>query len=622
MVIAKNNGSVGRLNITGGGRVIDFTTEIAQEPGSMGFVTVDGLGSRWINTESLIVGRAGVGTLTLSGCGQVIDRDVSLGAANAGQGIANVTGAGSLWIQALDLRVGVNLGTSNGVPQFGFGTLNITNGGRVDTTGNASISGMISKATVDGSGSVWNVGGELSLDSDATLEIKPGGVVNSNTAFVGLLRDGIATVNGSGASWNIADTLSVGRTDTGILNVTGGGHLTGRLAFLGVRGAIFSQGSAAVEIDGVGSDWTCSEQLFVGYEADAVLTISGGAHVTSGTGQIGFASTGNGRVRINGAGSQWNNTESLYVGVVGTGDVIVSNGGVVDVDDLLSIGPLGMVQGNSTIASEIRNGGTVAPGLPTGIVPTDVLGTLSVNGDYEQTPAGTLEIQLDSPTLFDKLNITGEADLAGTLDVSYSNNGFSPAAGAIFEILHADGGVFDGFTSTSLPALDPGLTWNVIYSNFAVLLNVLSIPLGDYNQNGFVDAADYVVWRNTLGQIGAGLAADGNNNGTIDAADYDLLARQLRQARHWIGCHCWLAQQCSARTHVGLVTAHCQHYLACNVAPSACSPLSPLRFPPVMSDTTTSVANPSGIVTMPGWLNGTGAFVGRQAVDASRTCRR
>ena len=237
------------------------------------------------------------------------------------------------------------------MPQFGFGTLNITNGGRVDTAGNASISGMISKATVDGSGSVWNVGGELSLDSDATLEIKPGGVVNSNTAFVGLLRDGIATVNGSGASWNIADTLSVGRTDTGILNVTGGGHLTGRLAFLGVRGAIFSQGSAAVEIDGVGSDWTCSEQLFVGYEADAVLTISGGAHVTSGTGQIGFASTGNGRVRINGAGSQWNNTESLYVGVVGTGDVIVSNGGVVDVDDLLSIGPLGMVQGNSTIAS-------------------------------------------------------------------------------------------------------------------------------------------------------------------------------------------------------------------------------------------------------------------------------
>src|SRR5688572_29303381 len=33
-----------------------------------------------------------------------------------------------------------------------------------------------------------------------------------------------------------------------------------------------------------------------------------------------------------------------------------------------------------------------------------------------------------------------------------------------------------------------------------------------------------------------------------------------------------------------------------------------LRLPLVSSDTTTSVANPSGIVTMPGWLNGMSAF--------------
>jgi T5SS/PEP-CTERM-associated repeat protein len=522
MVIAKNNGSVGRLNITGGGQASGFFTDIALGAGSMGFVTVDGPGSTWTNSERLNVGRAGIGTLTVSGGGQVSDREVSLGAANGGQGIVNVMDNGSLWTQLADLRVGVNLGTSNGVPQFGFGTLNITSGGRVDTAGNAAISGMISKATVDGSASVWNVGGELSLDSDAALEIKPGGVVNSDTGFVGLLDDGIATVSGSGATWNIAETLSVGRTDTGTLNVTGGGHLTSRLAFLGVRGAIFSQGSAAVQIDGIGSDWTCTEQLFVGYEADAVLTISGGAHITSGTGQIGFASPGNGRVRVIGAGSRWTNTESLYVGVVGTGDLIVSNGGVVAVDDLLSIGPRGTVQGNSTIAAEIRNGGTVAPGLPTGIVPADALGTLSVNGDYEQTPAGRLEIELDSPTVFDKLNITGEAALAGALDVSFSNNGFTPAAGAIFEILHADGGVFDGFTTTSLPLLGPGLAWNVIYSNFAVLLNVINSPLGDYNQNGVVDAADYVVWRNTLGQMGAGFAADGNNNGAVDVGDYNV----------------------------------------------------------------------------------------------------
>jgi hypothetical protein len=45
---------------------------------------------------------------------------------------------------------------------------------------------------------------------------------------------------------------------------------------------------------------------------------------------------------------------------------------------------------------------------------------------------------------------------------------------------------------------------------------------GDYNHNGVVDAADYVLWRKTLNQTGAGLPADGNNNGTVDQADYNI----------------------------------------------------------------------------------------------------
>jgi hypothetical protein len=44
---------------------------------------------------------------------------------------------------------------------------------------------------------------------------------------------------------------------------------------------------------------------------------------------------------------------------------------------------------------------------------------------------------------------------------------------------------------------------------------------GDYNKNGVVDAADYVLWRNSDGQTGAGLAADGNSDDTVDTADLD-----------------------------------------------------------------------------------------------------
>lgn len=50
-----------------------------------------------------------------------------------------------------------------------------------------------------------------------------------------------------------------------------------------------------------------------------------------------------------------------------------------------------------------------------------------------------------------------------------------------------------------------------------------STPNGDYNGNGIVDAADYVVWRNTIGQPAspAGSGADGNESGAIDPGDFD-----------------------------------------------------------------------------------------------------
>lgn len=51
---------------------------------------------------------------------------------------------------------------------------------------------------------------------------------------------------------------------------------------------------------------------------------------------------------------------------------------------------------------------------------------------------------------------------------------------------------------------------------------------GDYNGNGVVDAADYVVWRDTLTEAAnpAGSGADGDGDGTIGQGDYDYwLAR-------------------------------------------------------------------------------------------------
>lgn len=57
-----------------------------------------------------------------------------------------------------------------------------------------------------------------------------------------------------------------------------------------------------------------------------------------------------------------------------------------------------------------------------------------------------------------------------------------------------------------------------------------SVPLlGDFNQDRVVDAADYNVWRDTLGSTGYHLAADGNGDGRVDDADFDVWTTHFRQ---------------------------------------------------------------------------------------------
>jgi hypothetical protein len=105
--------------------------------------------------------------------------------------------------------------------------------------------------------------------------------------------------------------------------------------------------------------------------------------------------------------------------------------------------------------------------------------------------------------------------------VAYAlNNSTEPPAGAY--------GFFARLTSNQYATSDPFL---VVFNNgvfdyqqmipAALAINAAALLPGDYNHDGHVDAADYVVWRKTLNST-TSLAADGSYNGVIDAADYNL----------------------------------------------------------------------------------------------------
>jgi hypothetical protein len=52
---------------------------------------------------------------------------------------------------------------------------------------------------------------------------------------------------------------------------------------------------------------------------------------------------------------------------------------------------------------------------------------------------------------------------------------------------------------------------------------IIGVATGDYNRDGLVDAADYVVWRRAAGQnVPFYTVADGNGDGMVSSADYEV----------------------------------------------------------------------------------------------------
>jgi len=219
-LIIGNNGT-GTLNVNNGADVnvtgFNSKTSLGHHAGRSGTVSINGTGSTWTTDDQLWIGELGSGTLTVQNGGTL---NTSSGAGNStiigvfggGNGMATVTGAGSTWTQTDGLTVG----------NSGNGTLTVSNGGSLTTTGLLIGSGFgaSGNVTVTGAGSTLNGGGSLNVGStgNASLLIQNGGAVTSGAALIRALNGGTGQVllTGAGSTWSVTNgTLTIGLPEGG-----------------------------------------------------------------------------------------------------------------------------------------------------------------------------------------------------------------------------------------------------------------------------------------------------------------------------------------------------------------------------------------------------------------------
>jgi O-glycosyl hydrolase len=144
-------------------------------------------------------------------------------------------------------------------------------------------------------------------------------------------------------------------------------------------------------------------------------------------------------------------------------------------------------------------------------------GRLSLNNDFTMG-GGVLSITASDTA---QVVMSGDTMLDGTLQVNFVP-GYQPVIGDSFELIEFTSLSSFTFQSIVMPQLAPSMAWRVAYSSAA--LTAVVLLQGDFNADGTVDAADYVVWRKHDGQTGGATLShgDADGNGNVDSVDLAL----------------------------------------------------------------------------------------------------
>jgi T5SS/PEP-CTERM-associated repeat protein len=467
-------------------------------------------GDTTLGPQQVIVGNTGFGTLRIDG-GSIYNNPTSsqstIGSQSAGNGIATVTGLGSQWNFP-------SSSTSLVVGQSGVGRLEILAGGVVAFSNFGGVAIATSSSShgtviVDGNGSTLQLASSLQLGGtsptsggNGLLRISNGAIVNSSSST--------STISASGRV----------ELDGGLLRVSQLNH----------GGVIIGSG----ELSLLGTSIPNSNGRFEAGVGD-LLRITGTAG-GSAIQNLGIIAAHGGEIEFQRAVTNMSNTPNtaeitLRDGIIRVGTTFASGPPLTNSAILAAIGGQNDFYGrisNTTAgriavtnnSSMIFHDDVTAEGGVITVFPGSSAVFLE---DLTMNAEATLLADLAGSTSdsgYGDIEVVGTAELGGSLSATLADN-FTPQAGDSFSLLAASA-IVGSLGLGDMPDLPSGLMWDLDIEGNFLKLNVVPGLAGDYNDDNVVDAADFIVWRESVGQTGNDLAADGNSDGVVDDADFNF----------------------------------------------------------------------------------------------------
>ncbi|MCI0335305.1 MAG: autotransporter-associated beta strand repeat-containing protein [Planctomycetes bacterium] len=412
----------------------------------------------------------------------------------------------SLTINAGTVRVDVPVTFSSGLTNSAtllLGTQTLTlNGAGLNNQGSLPLAGNV-------------VAGPAMFSNNA------GGTVSGHGTISAPFANSGGTLRVVGGTMNVTGAFA----NSGVIRLDGGEGLVG--GAITNTGLIQGDGTIANPLtNAAGGELRADPGKSLTFTNGSVSTNAGQIRLLGGaldfqadlTNQAGAFVSGNGSLLTGGLTNHGTMNFAGTANLVGdvtnsaTGKVISGGGGAtIFYDDVTNNGEIRTsTNGFTVFFGDVTGGGTFTG---TGTVnfegdlsPGNSPAAVSFAGSVGFGPGASLEIELGGltpGTQFDHLVIAGSASLAGILNVSLIND-FTLSLGDSFEIADISGalngtffGLAEGATVGNFGGRDLLITYAGGDGN-DVALFVPGLP-GDFNFDGSVDVADYVLWRKTIG---------------------------------------------------------------------------------------------------------------------------